>query len=303
MEPLDNQQPDEALPGVPQQPETPPRPEAEAQPAAKPAMPASQPSPQPAEHRMTIQNGPWTEEVVFQNGQAVRTEYPTDELGREIIPPWQRAQEQTNGVLAQVGSQLGISADDMSAVIGQAQLMTPRPAMTGNPKLDSVAMRQYTSQLDKNSRTAMAHLYAQQRQAAMQEQVNLRQQRYLESREKEAEARMSPIMRLQKQAGITPDRFAKMIADEEAVIAESDKDVDWFTVGNAQWAGPAKKLPPDIRQQLATQRVYERLKLAVEGFSAPAQAAPSQPQPAAPAMNDKQKAALKKLDEAINRMQ
>lgn len=147
------------------------------------------------EHRMTIQNGPWTETVVFQNGKAVRTEYPKGPNGQEILPPWKIEQQQVDASFAKIASDLGLQPDQMRSASALAQLMTPPPLLTGNPRIDSIAIRQYRRDLSLSSQRALAEVWKEgrmqkQNEAIMarekfeQEQIAARQQKMIDVKAK-----------------------------------------------------------------------------------------------------------------------
>lgn len=140
------------------------------------------------EHRMTIQNGPWTETVVFQNGKAVRTEYPKGPNGQDILPPWKVEQQQVDAGFAKIASDLGLQPDQMQSASALAQLMTPPPLLTGNPRIDSIAMRQYRRDLGASSQRALAEVWKEGRMKAQNEAIMQRQkfeQEQINAREKQ----------------------------------------------------------------------------------------------------------------------
>lgn len=118
---------------------------------------ANAPPPAPAgtgkEHVMTINNGRWSERAIFnEQGKLIRTEYPRDPNGREIRPPWVQAADSAVGAIEQSGVKLGLRSEELQQLRAQAELMTPRPVLTGNPKQDQLGFRQYADSMARNMR-------------------------------------------------------------------------------------------------------------------------------------------------------
>lgn len=195
----------------------------------------------------TINNGANRTDVNFQDGKA--TGYTGSPMGAPAQMQPQQGQQPGPDF-----SSLGITPDHIQQAQSLAQLLTPKPFLTGNKAHDSVTMRKYHEDLDRTQRMVLANQMKSSQAAKAEQRVVDKENREKEkelTHKQQEDLYQKKLNELQKDVDFhrkenTIEKAPAYLQDREAMEEEAHKRAkrDMQRIYGKQWTGSEAQTPP-----------------------------------------------------------